>query len=177
MKTFFKDYGAYSLKMFVTQIAISLLGMTVSLVFMRVESDIWQLISSIFATLFYLFLIYIAAWEVGYKDHVEVSRGHKNKNLMIGLYMSLVANAVNFIFAALVCLKVGLGSASIFLQGMYAGIILTVAGEGSIPIWMYFATTCPAIIVTTVAYIFGLKDIKFTPLFNERSTERIEKKK
>lgn len=175
MKNFFRDYSYYSVKMFINQIAISLLGMTLSMVFMKSESYTGQVISSVCAVLFYLFLIYYMTWEVGHKDGVAAGHGKLRPSPLNGLYMSLLANAINIILAVFICFGIGIGSAAVLIEGMYAGIIIAVSNGGAAPWWIFFVIILPAPVIATVSYYFGLKDIRFTPLFNEKSTEKPEK--
>ena len=102
MKKFFVNYSFYAVKMFLNQFAISLLGLTLSGVFSRAESSTGQLVSSICAVVFYLFLIYYMTWELGYNDRIAEGHGHIVTHPLTGLFVSLLANSLNFIFAVLI---------------------------------------------------------------------------
>lgn len=176
MKKFFANYSFYAVKMFVNQFAISLLGMTLSIVFSSIQSTAGQLISSIFAVLFYLFLIYNMTWNLGYSDKIAAGHGKLDPNPLTGLYVSLLANSLNFLFAIFALFKIALGSWAIIIEGMYAGIMLTVANGGDIPVWLYFAIIVPVLPVATISYYLGLKDKRMFPNFNMHTTSSKEKK-
>ncbi len=176
MKKFFVNYSFYAVKMFLNQFAISLLGLTLSGVFSRAELSTGQLVSSICAVVFYLFLIYYMTWELGYNDRIAEGHGHIVTHPLTGLFVSLLANSLNFIFAVLILCRVAFGSFCIIIEGMYAGIIITVANGGTAPTWLYFAIIAPALIVSTLSYYLGLHDICFTPLFRAKCPERADKK-
>ena len=186
MKEFFRDYSYYSLKMFINQFGIALLGLTLSMVFFRAKSPVGQLVSSICAVIFYLFLIYYMTWQVGNDDYRAIKRGEKQPRPLMGLWMSLLANTPNIIFAILFPVG-GAGFANIF-EGMYAGILMTsyrteiVDGVAvGVPIgelwWVYFLIIVPTLLVSTVSYYLGSKDIYFTPLFHPVNPEQMEIKK
>lgn len=176
MKKFFVNYSFYSVKMFLTQFAISLFGLTLSGVFSRAEMPTGQLVSSICSVVFYLFLIYYMTWELGYNDRTAERRGEIVTNPFMGLFISLLANSINFIMALLILCRVAFGSFCIIIEGMYAGIIITVADGGTAPTWLYFAIIVPALIVSTVSYYFGLHDMCLTPIFRAKCPERPDKK-
>lgn len=185
MKKFFANYSFYAVKMFVDQFAISLLGMTMSIVFSSLSeknpsvSTAGQLISSIAAVIFYLFLIYNMTWDLGYEDHIAVGHGKRAYRPFNGLFISLLANSVNFILAVLALFGFAIGSWSIIIEGMYAGIMLTVANAvgGAIPKFMYFAIIVPVIPVAAISYYLGLKDIRLFPNINLKKSSSKEKKK
>ena len=174
MKKFFANYSFYAVKMFINQFAVSLFGLTLSIVFSSIgeknpsASTAGQLISSILAVGFYLFLIYNMTWNLGYEDHIAVEHGKRVYNPFNGLYTSLLANSLNFILAILALFGVALGSWSIIIEGMYAGIMLSVANalNSSIPKFMYFAIIVPVIPVASISYFLGLKDIRLFPNIN-----------
>ena len=174
MKKFFANYSFYAVKMFINQFAVSLLGLTLSIVFSSIKdknpsaSTAGQLISSIAAVVFYLFLIYNMTWNLGYEDHVAVGHGKREYRPLNGLIISLLANSINLILALMALLGIALGSWSIIIEGMYAGIMLTIANGNSIPIWLYFAIIVPVLPVATISYYLGLKDIRLLPNFNFR---------
>lgn len=176
MKKFFVNYSFYSVKMFLCQFAVSLFGLTLSGVFSRAESTTGQLVSSICSVVFYLFLLYYMTWELGYSDKLAEGHGHIVTHPLTGLFISLLANSINFIFALLILLNIGAGAFCIIFEGMYAGIIITVAGGGVAPAWLYFAIIVPALVISTVSYYLGLHDICFTPLFRAKCPERPDKK-
>ena len=180
MKNFLHNYSYSSVKMFVNQFAISIMGAMLSMATVNTEDAI-VIFVSIFAIAFYLFLIYTQAWELGAKDKISVDIGKKEYKPLTGLAVSAVANIPNFIIAItfFFVLQVFPMSevaanvrtiASLFnmlLEGMYLGVLTTVKiGERTLLTfwWMYFLITIPAMLTSWLAYYLGHKNKKFTTL-------------
>ena len=68
MKNFLKNHSHDMVTMFLNQIAISIFGFSLVLAAMKIDNDILRNVTSIFSILFYLFLLYIKAWDIGYND-------------------------------------------------------------------------------------------------------------
>ena len=183
MKDFLRNYSYSSVKMFVNQFAISIFGAMLSMASSAAENDTLAFWCSILAIVFYLFLIYTQAWELGAKDRISVDIGKKEYKPLTGLWTSVIANIPNFIIAItfLFVLKIFPMSevaanirtiASLFnmlLEGMYLGILTTVKiGERTLLTfwWMYFMITIPAMLTSWLAYYLGQKNKKFTTLFD-----------
>lgn len=189
MKKFLSDYSFYSVKMLVTQLVVSLFGLMLSMAFSKARSDAGQIISSVFAVLFYLFLIYYDSWNIGYKDKLAVGHGRTDRRPINGLYISLLANSVNIILAVVFAFGVEFCRGIMaFIEGMYAGILAipleTIQNGEDVSYvllgekwWIYFLIVIPTLFISSVSYYFGLRDIRFTSLFNEQSTEKPEKQK
>ena len=172
MKKFFIHYSFYAVKMFINQFAISLFGMTLSMVFTSVDSSAGQLVSSIFSVLFYLFLLYNMTWDLGFKDRIAKGHGTLEPKPLNGFYTSLLANSINFILGIFAVLQFDFASFAIIIEGMYAGIMMYIANGAEIPTWLYLAITVPAVIVTSISYYLGLKDIRLIPWFNFKYKEK-----
>lgn len=172
MKKFFVHYSFYAVKMFLYQFAISLFGMTLSMVFTSVESATGQLIASICSVIFYLLLLYNMTWELGYNDKIARNQGKLAPKAYNGFLTSLLANSLNFIMGILAMLGIAFGSFAIIIEGMYAGIMMSVANGGEIPGWLYLAIILPAVIVASISYILGLNDIRLLPWLNLKHKER-----
>ena len=99
MKEFFKRYSYDSVKMLVDQFAISVFGFSLALAAVKFKSDTLLLITSLGAILFYLFLLYGVAWNVGYRRYNTVKRGDEKPQWLTGLWISLLANSPNLILA------------------------------------------------------------------------------
>lgn len=181
MKKFFHDYSYNIVKMFVNQFAISIFGVSLTLATTQahIESagfDTFTLIVSIFAVMFYLFLIYTLAWDIGAKDKISVDVGKKTYRPHLGILLSLFANIPNILAAILYTIATIIGSESMMfiirliatlLQGMYFGIITAV----SLPIggayvqlnslWpTFFLMTIPAMLTSWLAYFLGHRNIR-----------------
>ncbi len=194
MLNFLKEHSYESVKMVVTQVAISIFGLVLSLACSLAENNTLSLFCSGFAVLFYLFLLYTSVWELGSKHQIPVQYGHRKCQPLLGLYISLLANSINFLLAILFTLghffpgveflnNLGVlgGSIAIGAQGMYAGLLSIETGNAALPslncLWyMYFLIPIPALITCTVGYYFGLKHIKFTKFFDAKPTDGDNKK-
>ena len=182
MKGFFHDYSYNVVKMFVNQFAISIFGfsLTIATTSAHVGSagfDFLTFIVSIFAVIFYLFLIYTLAWEIGAKDKISVDIGKKPYRPHFGLLLSLVANIPNLILAALYLIATLAKSSNMtfvfrliatLIQGMYFGIITSI----SLPVsgayvqlnslWpTFFLMVVPAMVTSWLAYFLGMKNFRF----------------
>ena len=178
MKDFFNRYSYGMVKMFVNQFAISLFGSVLAMAMAATGKDILTLIVSIFAIVFYLYLIYAMTWEIGAKDKISVDVGKKKYKPFTGLFMALFANIPNFIIAIVYTVAYPLMNtaewagnmaaiarlASIVIQGMYLGTTSSISIGGTYMNhiwWTYFLIIVPSLVVSFVAYYLGHKDFRF----------------
>lgn len=188
MKDFFNKYSYSMVKMFITQIVISIFGLMLSMATVS-ASSIVAIVVSVFAILFYLFLIYTLVWEIGAKDKISVDVGKKAYKPLTGLWMSLIANIPNLIFAIIFAVSRpfvsnvagkefnGLGIASIIanvLQGMYFGAISAIklpSGKLLSELWItYFIIVIPALVTSFLAYFLGHKNFRFFGGITDKKT-------
>ena len=182
MKSFFKNHSYDMVTMLLNQIAIALFGFTLVLAAMKINNDALRNVASIFSVLFYSVLLYIKAWDIGFKDKISVEQGKKADNPFRGALISLCANAINYVLAILIMLRALLPSVSafesiggvaqaiaVFVQGMYTGILVNPVGGAPLnTYWIsYFIIPLPAILVCGLAYYFGLHDVKYTGFFHK----------
>ena len=194
MKKFFHDYSYNIVKMFVNQFAISLFGFSLTLATTQIYVskkatsgiDVLTLLVSIFAVMFYLFLIYTLAWEIGAKDRISVDSGKKPYRPYLGLLLSLVANIPNLCAALIFAIAAIFNASSVMfivrfiatiIQGMYFGIITAL----SLPIggtyvqlnslWpTFFLITVPAMFTSWLGYLLGHKEFRLlASVFNKQS--------
>ena len=180
MKHFLKEHSYDAVKLLVTQCAISMFGFVLALASGMIDSDALRTGCSVFAVLFYLFLVYTSIWELGAKDGLSAQYGHKEYRPLTGLWIALLANALNFILAIGILLGTALPSIEFFgniggtskflsliLQGMYSGLLALKVGGAHLNTYVlsYFLIPLPAIVTTAAAYYFGLKNKRFTRLF------------
>ena len=192
MKDFLHNYSYSSVKMFVNQFAISIFGAMLSMASSAAENDTLAFWCSILAIVFYLFLIYTQAWELGAKDKISVDIGKKEYKPHRGLGISALANIPNFIIAitfffVLVVFPQSMVAANVrtvaslfnmLLEGMYLGVLTTIK-IGELPLitfwWMYFVITLPAMLTSWLAYYLGQKNKKFTTLFDYQAPKANKK--
>ena len=180
MKKFFKEYSYDMLKMFLNQFATAIFGFSLAIAASKAENVTLRNVTSIAAIAFYLFLLYTMCWEIGFKDRIPVAHGQKRNMPYKGALISLCANSINILFAIFIMLaklipleffgSIGgvCQGGAVVLEGMYVGVLAnTVGGAALNGYWfMYFIIVLPAILTCGIAYYLGLKDIKFTSLFN-----------
>ena len=195
MKKFFSEHSYDMVKMFLNQFAISIFGVVLAFAAAKADSPMLKNATSIGAILFYLFLLYTMTWEIGYKDRVAVEQGRKKRIPTKGVLISLCANIPNLFFAIFITLaqliengviaKIGgvCGFLAMSLEGMYVGLLSNSVGGAALNSYgfVYFLLPIPALLVCGIAYFLGLKDIKFTTLFDpitpESDRDPSEKKK
>ncbi len=194
MKQFLKEHSYDMVKMFLNQFAIAVFGFSLAMAAGQAENPTLRNVTGVFAILFYLFLLYITAWEIGYRDKIGVETGRKKKQTWKGVWISLCANSLNFLFAILITLaqfcnvsvlnQIG-GVASffaLFLEGMYTGLLAnSVGGVVLNSCWfVYFLLPLPAILTCGGAYWLGLHDVKYSSIFNKQeypASDRAPKQK
>ncbi len=173
MKKFFEKYSYESVRLFLNQFAISLLGLTLTLASSMMGSRPLAIITSILSIAFYLFLQYTVAWGVGANDKISIDCGKMKKDMKIPVLMWLLANSINLVIA--ICFTVGyffkhiefFGNmvfisrvAAFILEGEYNGLLsIKCAGDwtfASIPV-SYFVITVPSLLTVLFGYSMGLK--------------------
>ncbi len=190
MKYFIKENSYLMFKMFVNQIGITIFA--ICLTFSTNKNDTLFLIVSAFSILFYLVLLYFMTWDIGYEDKTRIDAKRMKFVRLKGLYLSLFANIPNFILAIMV--TIGYYGATAFneagypnspdwavniygigklvaglIEAMYTGLINYIFGPSP---WAYFTIIAPSLIVCTIAYVMGVKGIRFFPApKNEHSRE------
>ena len=182
MKNFLKNHSYDMVTMLLNQIAIALFGFSLVLAAMKIDNDTLRNVTSVFSILFYLVLLYIKAWDIGFKDKISVEQGKKANNAFRGALISLCANAINYLLAIFIMLRALLPNVSVFdsiggvaqaiavfAQGMYTGLLVNQVGGAPLnTYWIsYFIIPLPAILVSGLAYYFGLHDVKYTGFFHK----------
>lgn len=195
MKELFKTKSYEMVRMFLNQFATAIFGLVLALAAGRAGSVTLRNVTSACAIVFYLFLLYSMTWELGFADRDAVVAGRKQAKPWTGVLLSVCANAINWLLAIFIMLGnllsdvpffSGLGGfaapAAHILEGMYTGLLANSIGGNPLNSywWIYFLLPLPALVICGISYLLGLKDIKFTGLFNVRypdSDRDIKKKK
>lgn len=180
MKMNFKDfwkYYSYSIvRIFVDQIAIAIFGLALTLGTSAAGQSIGEdtaklltVIASIFAVLFFLFMVAELCFRMGASDKEKTDNGRLVRNNLTGLYMGLLANLPNFILAlgytVFSAIPATNGSVSGFFGlaaklvcGEYLGLLsIKVAGTmlSSIPP-VYFLVIIPCVFAAWLGYYLGV---------------------
>ena len=173
--------------MFVNQLGMTMFGLVLSMA--TNQNDTLFLLSSIFAVIFYLVLLYTMTWDIGYAEKIRIDGKRLEYRPLKGLWISLCANIGNIILGILITASyysattfitnpatgsfypsapdaavnvygVSLTIANLF-EGMYSGIISTYFLNYP---WIYILITVPALLTCMLAYIMGVKGKRFTKL-------------
>lgn len=190
---FFKKNSYTIVKLFITQLAISILGNVLAIACGMAKYDTLKLVTSIFAVLFFVFLNYSALWEIGYKQIPSIEAGRTPRVPLTGLYMALWASVPNFLLAVLVMLGNllnGIGFFStlgaiaamlaIWIEGMYTGILsfIKINAHPANSYWIsYFIIIIPGLLAGCLGYYFGISNLHLTRINIEETPEEAERKR
>ena len=193
--SFWKKNSYQIVRLFVIQTGIAIFSMVLSFAVataFRERGDTGPLLFvSVFSVLFYLFILYSVAWEIGGQDRIKLDAVHANRNGGKGFLLVLFAEAPNFLFIILMLIGgvVNLAGATVvgprifvagylpanyFLSTMYVGIIrpllamtgLSMETSSSyffVAALLFLASTLPAITVSGFAYWMGLNEKRIIP--------------
>ena len=191
MKKFFSDGLDTIVKLIVTQLGMTMFGTMVTFAAYAVPGSITKvddkitgygsifLVVSVFAIIMYLFILYNHIWEKGAKDRIKVDGGRMDKQIFKGLYLSLVANALNILLGLIMCITYyffdfngdpsfiayqlygSCNSIARIIQGMYNGLLLYISPSASgVSPYMFLVIVLPALLVTTLGYYRGFNNKK-----------------
>ena len=168
-------YSYDSVHLFLNQVAIGLLGMTMALAAGMAKSQPLRTVTSIFAGLFFLVLQYSAMWKVGANDRLSDDLGRSKVNYSVPFFMWLLANSLNLILAVFTALGLffadvevlgAIGGVAVaiklIIEGMFTGLLaINVGGAPLNSYWfMHFVTPLPALAVCYLAYFLGSKNVR-----------------
>ena len=139
---FWKKHSYQVVRLFVIQVGIAIFGLVLSFAVsaaFREKSDAALFFVSFFSILFYLFILYSVAWEIGGKDRLKLDAVHEAPRGGVGFLLALLAAVPNFFFDILMLIggilyragstAVGSGFVAVgftptfFLQSMYQGVV------------------------------------------------------
>ena len=193
MKAFFRKYSYDAVKMYLNQFGTAIFGCVLALAAGRAKNPALRNITSAFAVLFYLFLLYTMTWEMGFRERTAVEKKQEPFRPLTGLWVSLCANAFNFLLAVFITLGLltsvpilnSIGGVCSFLalltEGMFTGLLANTVNGNTLNAlwWIYFLLPVPSMITCSVAYLCGVKDKKLTGIFRFQypESDREPKKK
>ncbi len=149
------------------------------------NNRVLDLLTSLFAVFFFLFINYNAMWDIGAAARVRYDGGRGDKNELFGLKASLLANIPNYVLAGFCFIFKIIGTfgkvaffekASWFFnvvvrfwEAMYLGILVNIIPQtdaaGNVIVLsdtaavmymlLYAAVTIPSLIVCTLGYRAG----------------------
>ena len=196
---FFKDNSYDIVRLLINQIGITIFSFALMAAIGAIEDPSTYstvLISaSVFATGFYLVLIYTVGWECGAKDKIRIDGGRLAPMPHKGALMALIANIPNFVFTlvAIICMAVymttggeGLYSAFAlfnlffrFIEAMYLGIIQAIFSGFSYDANLqyllesigFFVAPLLAVLATHLGYYLGSKNLRILSFVQGKRTD------
>jgi hypothetical protein len=99
-----KDNFYEIVRLYINQIGIAIFSLVLYTAVGMIDSDVKttiKIVISVFAILFYVFLLYNVMWENGAKDIIKIEAGRMEKRAAKGFLMGLAANIPNFIVAGI----------------------------------------------------------------------------
>ena len=183
----FKRTGAFLsgnsdtiIKMLVHQFGLTVFGFLMNSASSVSESKALVIGLGVFSAAFYLFLLYVVAWEIGSKDKIKIDAGRMKNDVFKGAKMNLAANIPNLIIATLALIGFIFIDKSVIVEGAYTNPAWAVNLRGisqligsflnamylgigqyfdilSTP-WFLYVICLPSIIVCGVGYVLGTKE-------------------
>ena len=191
---FWKKHSYQVVRLFIIQIGITIFGLVlsfaVSTAFRERDDTVPLLMVSVFSALFYLFILYSVAWELGGKDRLRLDAVHEGPRGGTGFLLALLSEIPNFILCLLMLIggTVYASGAEVggrrvfgvgylfepFLNSMYLGIIRVLLGATGleqdtsrayylVTALLFLLATLPAILVTGFGYWMGMHEKRIIP--------------
>ncbi len=183
---FLKEHSYDIIRLYINQIGITIFSLvlytSVSGLDDKTLSLRLQIAISVFAVLFFLALVYTVAWDWGANDIIRIEAGRQNLHIFKGAFISLIANTLNIILAAICVISMAfymggadgaLGLSQVFnlilrlTNAMYIGIIKGifsfVADDNMYNLLQsigFLVLPALAIAATHIGYVMGLKNFK-----------------
>ena len=181
---FYKDNSADITKLFINQIGITIFGLLITMASVMSSSSTkgtFPLFCGIFSLGFYLYLVYVAVWDMGGRDKIRVEAGRLPFDKLKGAKLMLLAQVPNMVVGILlwigaIFIAIGHAMADVgrvfygvaqpiakFTQAMYLGIVMQLPVEEAplLTALVYTLTILPPLLVCGIGYYFGIKDIRF----------------
>lgn len=179
-RAFLKSNSDMIIKLFFHQIGLTFFGYTLYIAAATAKSKALTIGLGIFSAVFYLFLLYVMAWDIGSKEKIRIDGGRMRRDPFKGAKVALVGMLPNLIIALTVLvayLIIDKGSLTdgaytqpawavalyggaqligLFINAMYLGIG-DVTGIAYTPYYL-FIICIPAIVVCCIGYYFGTFD-------------------
>ena len=188
-----KNNASCIVKLLINHFVSGIYSLILFVVFTVAFNGDYQLIGSLIAVLFYLFLVYSFMWEAGskrsvgaYADKLRVTDGLVVMTVgSLPYYLITILCAVLSFFASSsefaertvdVVYRVLFYTNVFFTQSMYSGIFSTIfASVSDVSAFWYLLSLLPGLIVGTIAYAWGYKSFRLRTLFGIKYNEEKEK--
>ena len=105
----------------INQFGVMLLGIILVNI-LTSKTPALRIFASLYATLFFMYLLYVMTWEIGAKDRIRADAGLMQLDRLTGLKLSLCANVPNFLLVLLMLIGFLFGSLlseEVWAQGMF----------------------------------------------------------
>ncbi|MBE6569850.1 MAG: hypothetical protein E7658_06515 [Ruminococcaceae bacterium] len=191
MREFFSENGKIIVKLMLNQFGAAVMGLMITLA--AANSDKLMLFASIFASIFYVALLYSVIWEKGGQDRIKVDGGRAAYKPFKGLLMALIANIPNLVLAILIAVGRFFGSTDGAFGYEWAGNIYAVSNAigrmwnamylGLIQTYMpvnplaHFLDILPALFVCGFGYFLGLRNFRILGIFEVKKPKKESDKK
>ncbi len=173
MLKFLKTYSYEITRFLIMQVGIAIFAfvLTTAMNTINKSAVLWV---SVLSILFYLFLVYSVAWEIGAKDKIRVDAGRQEKSGGKGFLMMLYAQIPNYVLGLLmtvggICFTAGatvVGARifsigyliALFFESMYVGVIdaIVVGGEAYLAVGIAFlVSTLLGVLTAGIGYYLG----------------------
>lgn len=187
MISFLKGYSYDIFKMFVNQLGMTMFGLVLSMP--TSNNETLFLISSAFAIIFYLVLLYTMTWDIGYAEKIRIDGNRMKYRPEKGFVLSLCANALNLLLGLIITVSYYSATAytvlegsvaknpaaptsvvniygiarsiATLLEGMYGGVINVLFVNQP---WIFIVIVLPAVLTCGFAYKMGVKGKRLTKL-------------
>ena len=172
MKNFWSENCYNVIKIFLNQIALSMLGFVMAMATQSAHIALRVLVGVV-CVIFYLWILYVMMYEMGQKDGIKIQSGRLHYTKSKGFWISFLANVPNIIIGILtfiggfcyelIGVDVRSWAATFYfvsnalgkvIEAVYLPIISAVLRD---EYWPLLVTPIPPIIVCTVAYWLGVK--------------------
>lgn len=170
MIDFIKKNYRFALKLFANQVGMTIFGLMViiatKMLSQKIGNDVIYHCAGVLSILMYVYLIYTAVWEKGSEDKIRIDSGKIKENKLYGLYVSLLANSLNLIMGIIIAVcallqNTSLHDACVIINSYVNGMYLTVINLMAPSPYTHLLITLPAIIVSTLSYISGIKGQRY----------------
>ncbi len=139
---FIKENSHRIFRVLINQVGMVIFSLVVTLTALSMGEGYREpmaLVASIFAILFYLFLVFYSMREEGTRDSVKIEGGRLSYDRFFGLKIGLLAAVPNLFFVFLMALGLIIGEAGLglfstgylittFVQSMYSGLLKMLFG-------------------------------------------------
>lgn len=172
----FKDTLYLAVKLLLTQFVTAVFGlMTCGPAYALNEKGALLAVFAVFSVLFYWFLLFTEVYRTGLREGMQIRAGRRKYNPVKGLLTGLLYNIPNFVIEILLLIGAFYGGyagvekifdvasvVALLWEGAYSGLAL-LWFTNRLYVWLYLFAPLMPIVICTVGYIFGVKQIGYIP--------------